>query len=121
MTQMFGKYRGKVSNSDDPLRLGRLQVAVPSVLGQTEPWAMPCVPYAGNQLGWFCLPPVGTNVWVEFEGGNTDLPIWSGCFWAEGELPVEATSSSRLVFKSNTISLSINDTAADDIPKETRT
>jgi hypothetical protein len=65
--------------------------------------------------------PVGTNVWVEFEGGNTDLPIWSGCFWAEGELPVEATSSSRLVFKSNTISLSINDTAADDIPKETRT
>jgi Type VI secretion system/phage-baseplate injector OB domain len=120
MTQMFGKYRGKVRDNDDPLRLGRLQVAVPSVLGQAELWAMPCVPYAGNQLGWFCPPPVGPNVWVEFEGGNIDMPIWSGCFWADGELPVEATSSSSLVFKSNTISLTINDTAAGVIPNEAR-
>jgi hypothetical protein len=110
MTPMFGKYRGKVSDRDDPLILGRLQVMVPSVLGQAVRWAMPCVPYAGKQLGWFCLPPVGSNVWVEFEGGNIDLPIWSGCFWEVGELPAEATSSSSLVFKTNTISLTVNDT-----------
>jgi uncharacterized protein involved in type VI secretion and phage assembly len=111
MNQMFGKYRGVVTSQLDPSRLGRLQVKVPSVLGSAEAWAMPCVPYAGNQLGWFVLPPVGTSIWVEFEGGNVDMPIWSGCFWAPGELPAEATSPSTMVFKTNTINLTIKDTA----------
>jgi len=112
MTQMFGKYRGMVRGHElGPPRLGRLQVIVPAVLGSVEVWAMPCVPYAGKQLGWFCLPPVGSSVWVEFEGGDVNLPIWTGCFWEVGELPAEATSSSTLVFKTNTINLTINDAA----------
>src|SRR5262249_49722852 len=52
-----------------------------------EMWAMPCVPYAGGQVGFYSLPPVGAGVWIEFESGDLSFPIWVGCFWGDGELP----------------------------------
>jgi uncharacterized protein involved in type VI secretion and phage assembly len=86
--KFFGKYRGKVTNTKDELKLGRIQVEVPSLLGEGKrSWAMPCTPYAGADIGFFTVPPVGSNIWVEFEAGDLDRPIWSGCFWSEGELP----------------------------------
>ncbi|SIT01861.1 hypothetical protein SAMN05421759_11061 [Roseivivax lentus] len=84
----FGKYRGTVVNNIDPNRKGRLQVQVPSVYGtNTLNWAMPSVPYAGPDQGLFLMPPVGANIWVEFEAGDINSPIWAGCFWGEGECP----------------------------------
>lgn len=89
--QFLGKYRGKVTTSQDPLHQGRIQVQVPAVYGEERnSWAMPCSPYAGEDIGLFMVPPVGTNVWVEFEGGDPDYPIWSGCFWGDKELPQAA-------------------------------
>lgn len=85
----FGKYRGVVADNADPLGQGRIQVRVPSVLGERTLWAMPCVPYAGKDIGFLALPPAGAGVWVEFEGGERAHPIWAGCFWAPGELPAE--------------------------------
>lgn len=77
--QFFGKYRGKVENNIDPMMMGRVQVSVPAVLGDGGlSWAMPCAPYAGSGVGFFAIPPTGANVWVEFEGGDPDYPIWSG-------------------------------------------
>ncbi|NMF85092.1 phage baseplate assembly protein V [Nodosilinea sp. P-1105] len=91
MKQFFGKYRGKVTATKDPLHLGRVQVQVPAIFGEgRHSWAMPCTPYAGQDIGLFMVPPVNTNIWVEFEGGDPDYPIWSGCFWGEGELPKAA-------------------------------
>jgi Type VI secretion system/phage-baseplate injector OB domain len=91
MQQFFGKYRGKITSSRDPLNLGRVQVSVPAIFEEgKQGWAMPCSPYAGKGIGLFMVPPEGTNVWVEFEGGDADRPIWSGCFWGESELPREA-------------------------------
>ena len=91
MSQYFGKYRGKVTNNLDPTNLGRIQVSVPAVFGDFElNWAMPCVPYAGSQAGFYAIPPVGASVWVEFEAGDPDHPIWTGGFWALGEVPTEA-------------------------------
>lgn len=89
MSRFFGKYRGKVTGTKDPKNLGRIQVEVPAVFGQGKnSWAMPCVPYAGKDIGFFTVPPKGSNVWVEFEEGDPDKEvIWSGCFWGEGELP----------------------------------
>jgi hypothetical protein len=108
MKQFWGKYRGIVVDNEDELMLGRLQVSVPQALGEVlTAWAMPCVPYAGFQVGFYMMPPIGAAVWVEFEGGDLDYPIWAGCFWREGERPVEAelptmrmiqTGSSKLVF-----------------------
>ena len=87
MTQYYGKYRGKVENNIDPQLMGRIQVSCPAVLGSGRmSWAMPCAPYAGPGIGFFAIPPKDAHVWVEFEGGNTDYPIWSGCFWALGDL-----------------------------------
>lgn len=88
MTQFLGKYRGKVVQNLDPYQKGRVQVEVPDVLGvSTLSWAMPCVPYAGQSCGIYAVPPPGANVWVEFEGGSADRPIWTGCFWDDGETP----------------------------------
>ncbi|MEB3294570.1 MAG: phage baseplate assembly protein V [Synechococcales bacterium] len=91
MPTFFGKYRGKVAANRDPLNLGRIQVAVPAVYGDEQlAWAMPCTPYAGTDIGFFAIPPVNSNIWVEFEQGDPDYPIWSGCFWGENELPQAA-------------------------------
>jgi len=86
--RVFGKYRGTVVSVDDPLERGRIQAQVPAVLGDVAlPWAMPCVPYAGPGHGLVLLPEVGDGVWMEFEGGNVDAPIWSGGWWGDGDLP----------------------------------
>ncbi|MFH7026543.1 MAG: phage baseplate assembly protein V [Heteroscytonema crispum UTEX LB 1556] len=91
MPQFFGKYRGKVTANQDPLHLGRIQVQVPAIFGaERQSWAMPCTPYAGVDIGFFAIPPIDANVWVEFEEGDPDYPIWSGCFWGEDELPQNA-------------------------------
>jgi len=84
----LGKYRGLVTDNDDPMQLGRLRARVPAVLGKLETgWALPCVPYAGAGSGLYTVPEPGSNVWIEFEGGNPELPIWDGCFWTEDGLP----------------------------------
>lgn len=91
-TSFFGKYRGTVINNIDPLQIGRIQVMVPDVSGFIpSTWAMPCVPLAGKQMGTFVVPQVGSGVWVEFEQGDPDYPIWVGCFWGlAAEVPALA-------------------------------
>ena len=88
----YGKYRGTVLNNIDPLQMGRIQVIVPDVSGLLPTsWAMPCVPFAGKQMGMYMLPQIGSGVWVEFEQGDPDYPIWTGCFWGiAAELPALA-------------------------------
>lgn len=93
----FGKYRGTVANNIDPQGLGRVQVSVPDVLGDgTLSWAMPCLPGAGPNVGLFTVPPVGANVWVEFERGDPDYPIWSGGFWNAGDTPAPMGPTQQL-------------------------
>ncbi len=110
MRKYFGKYRGKVENNVDPLQLGRIQVSAPAVLAEgTLSWAMPCVPYAGPGVGFFAIPPVGANVWVEFEGGDPDYPIWAGCFWGTGEVPATPAIAEVKVFKTEYINMVLSD------------
>jgi hypothetical protein len=85
--RFYGKYRGKVVANIDPLFLGRLMVSVPAIEAVANTWAMPCVPYAGPGVGFYAMPPVGADVWVEFEAGDPSFPIWSGCFWGPAQLP----------------------------------
>ena len=92
---IYGKYRGMVLNNIDPMQHGRLQVQVPDVVGLIPAtWAMPCVPVAGMQNGMFALPMIGAGVWVEFEQGDPDYPIWVGCFWGSAaEVPALARAT----------------------------
>ena len=78
----YGKYRGRVVDADDPLVLGRVRVQVPDVLGlDMVPWALPCVPMTHPSAALLALPDIGTGVWVEFEQGNPNHPIWTGRWW----------------------------------------
>lgn len=78
----YGKYRGTVVENKDPLRLGRIQVMVTDVSSVAlSSWAMPCLPLAGKQMGVYVVPQPGAGVWVEFEQGDPDYPVWTGCFW----------------------------------------
>lgn len=89
MATYFGKYRGTVLNNVDPMQMGRLMVQVPDVSNVLpSTWAMPCLPFAGIQSGMYVVPAIGSGVWIEFEQGNPDYPVWVGCFWGSAaEVP----------------------------------
>jgi len=88
----YGKYRGTVLNNVDPMQIGRLMVQVPNVSGLIpSSWAMPSFPFTGKQMGAYMIPQIGSGVWVEFEQGNPDYPIWSGCWYGSAaEVPALA-------------------------------
>jgi uncharacterized protein involved in type VI secretion and phage assembly len=88
----YGKYRGMVLNNIDPMQIGRLLVQVPDVAGVIpSSWALPCFPISGKQMGAYMIPQIGAGVWVEFEQGDADYPVWSGCwFGSAAEVPALA-------------------------------
>jgi uncharacterized protein involved in type VI secretion and phage assembly len=117
MTLFFGKYRGQVQNNVDTDLSGRLQVTAPAVLGNAIVWALPCTPFAGPGVGLYLIPPVGANVWVEFEGGDPEKPIWSGCFWALGDLPQTMAMPQMKVLKTSTATVTLSDLPGVDTIK----
>lgn len=90
-----GAVQAAIGGASDMDKIGLLKVRVPSVgdTPDTPPRiAYPKVPIAGNGYGFKNIPPKGSFVWVEFEGGRLDAPIWSGGWWAKGEMPSELES-----------------------------
>ncbi|HSI51435.1 MAG TPA: phage baseplate assembly protein V [Ideonella sp.] len=88
----WGKYRGFVTDNADPEKRARLKLRVPALLGEAETdWALPCLPCGGlSNQGFFSVPQVGAQLWVEFEGGQLDFPIWTGTFWqVQADIPPE--------------------------------
>jgi uncharacterized protein involved in type VI secretion and phage assembly len=106
----WGKYRGVVTDNRDPLFLGRIRAQVVDVLGSNDSgWATPALPYAGNGVGLFLIPPIGASVWIEFEHGEPDYPIWTGCFWAQGEVPASPAVAEMKVLKTDAATITLND------------
>ena len=92
--KFYGKYRGMVVSNVDPMQLGRLLVQVPDVAGLLPgSWAEPCFPFTGPQMGFWALPQIGAGVWVEFEQGDPDHPIWCGCWYSVAEPPALALAA----------------------------
>jgi uncharacterized protein involved in type VI secretion and phage assembly len=91
-TPLYGKYRGIVTVNVDPLQIGRIQAMVPDAAGFVpSTWAMPCLPMAGINSGVFTAPMIGSGVWIEFERGDPDYPVWVGGYWGSAaEVPVLA-------------------------------
>lgn len=91
----WGKFRGTVLNNIDPMQRGRLMAQVPDVNGLLPTtWAEPCLPIAGIQSGTFMIPAVGAGVWIEFEQGDPNYPIWTGGWWStKAEVPALASAA----------------------------
>ena len=95
-SRFYGKYRGSVTTVDEDTK--QIKAKVPAVLDDQETgWCMPCVPYAGDGVGIVFLPEKGSGVWIEFEGGDLSYPIWSGCYWREGEMPDDAAPAVKVI------------------------
>jgi uncharacterized protein involved in type VI secretion and phage assembly len=90
--KFYGIYRATVVNNVDPMQLGRIMALIPDV-GSITPstWAMPAVPLAGKQMGTFMVPQIGAGVWIQFEAGDPDRPVWTGGWWGiAAEVPALA-------------------------------
>jgi uncharacterized protein involved in type VI secretion and phage assembly len=106
----YGKYRGTVTDNNDEEGLGRIRAKVQLVLEDKEiGWAMPCVPYAGDNVGMFFVPPEKSNVWIEFEGGDIQKPIFSGCFWGKNQVPNQNINPNIKIIKTEHATFSIDD------------
>lgn len=92
--EFHGKYRGIVTDIQDPLMQGRIKAKVPEVFGDNESgWALPCLAFGGSQMGLFVLPDVGAGVWIEFEHGDPSFPIWVGSwFGSKADMPSQLMS-----------------------------
>jgi hypothetical protein len=109
--RFWGKYRGTVVDVDDPLTIGRVRASVPSVLADADsPWAMPCVAFAGDGHGLVLLPEVGDGVWIEFEGGDPALPVWTGCWWSTA-LPDPGAAKVRALVTTGGLKVVLDDDA----------
>jgi uncharacterized protein involved in type VI secretion and phage assembly len=116
----WGKFRGVVTDNRDPLHRGRVRVRVPTVMEESSlSWAEPCAPYAGSEVGFFTIPPEKAHVWVEFEAGDRNRPIWSGCFWSEDDgVPAQEGSPEQKVLKTKAGTIKVDD-SKDEITIET--
>lgn len=89
MRTLFGKYKAVVVNVQDPQKCGRIKVSCPELFGKgVSGWCSPCVPVGGDSFGDFCLPPLGEAVWIEFERGNINSPIYSGGWYSPDKTPI---------------------------------
>ena len=118
-----GFYRGIVFNNNDPQGLGRLSVLVPKLGSEWVKWAMPSVPYVGKSKGFYLIPENKSMVWIGFEEGDENKPIWFGGFWgtptATGKYADEAgretpqTDVNKKTIKTKTCTIEIDDTTGD--------
>ena len=112
--RFYGKHRGVVKDNSDPDGRARLQVEVPEVRGAgVLDWALPAAPFAGDGVGFFAMPPVGANVWVEYEAGNLRYPIWSGCFWERGQIDSADAVPEVVFLKTASATIRIDDSAGE--------
>ncbi|TKW80399.1 MAG: baseplate assembly protein [Bradyrhizobium icense] len=110
----FGKYRGTVVSNSDSTNCGCLDVRVPAIFGdKTTITAKPCVPYAGPGVGFYAMPPERAGVWIEFEGGNLNYPIWVGCYWADGQISSADAQPSVKFLRTDKLSIRIDDDSGE--------
>ncbi len=115
--RFYGKYRGLVLVNVDPQNQGRLKAIVPEVLGvMPSNWCLPCTPYAGTMAGLFTVPMIGTGVWVEFEAGDVNRPVWTGCWWGTAQVPINelglpAQFTSKVLRTDTGLMISLDDAA----------
>ena len=114
--RLYGKFRGIVTNNQDPDQQGRIRAKVPELFGDDPTgWAMPCVPFAPPDAGWLALPEVDSNVWIEFEAGDPSRPIWVGGWWPQGKAPAVSSPSVKLLQTAAGHKITLDDTSGSEL------
>ncbi len=108
MTTFFGIYRGVVANNLDPLQRARVQVSVPALGAGRLTWAEACSPYAGDDVGFVAVPPVGASVWIGFEGGDPTSAVLLGGFWGGTTAPGDGLPTTKTL-KTDGVTVTVND------------
>jgi uncharacterized protein involved in type VI secretion and phage assembly len=121
MDKYYGKYRATVLDNIDPMQMGRIMVQVADVSNVIpSSWAMPCLPFAGIQSGFYAVPAIGSGVWVEFEQGDPDYPIWVGCYWGSAaEVPALALAAPPAIQQVVVQTTQMNTLVISDVPGPT--
>lgn len=113
-SEFYGIYRAWVKDNNDPEKRGRIRVEVPYIHPEDLdvkmlPWAEYCAPDGGgDNRGVFLVPDVGDTVWVQFEAGDKNFPVWVGTWYGlpnnKSEIPKDAQEGAypkrRVVYKS---------------------
>lgn len=113
----YSTYRGFVSQNNDPKKMNRLQLIIPHLDPVTpyEYWAWPSGMWGGENHGVQMIPSIGDMVWIEFENGNADYPVWKHAGYAESELPTDFATVNHYGFKTPQGSiLVINDNKGEE-------
>lgn len=114
----FGKYRAIVVDTDDPEKRGRIRVKCPSVFNESlSGWCEACLPNISSLGSDLSLPKSGDQVWLEFEQGNTNKPIYVGSWLSQGQADHIYSVPSRILdyeghtitFKSGSIVIKTKD------------
>jgi len=112
----YGKFRALVSKiNDTEENMGRIKVKCPAIYGVNEsPWCTPCMPCVGDNIGIFMFPTIGDSVWIEFEEGDVDFPIWVGGFWQSRKTPFTAdyTTKKIVISTATGVKIVLNSTGA---------
>lgn len=89
MGRYYGEYRALVDDREDPKHLGRIKLIIPIISGDLpyDYWAFPVGNYSGDGYGAQCIPNKGDMVWVSFDMGDPEYPIWKHGHFGEGEPP----------------------------------
>jgi uncharacterized protein involved in type VI secretion and phage assembly len=130
---IFGKHRAQVVDNNDPEQRGRILVICPT-LSPKRPKSIPAssnwadVVFEYPVIGWcspamsyghFTVPPIGAGVWLEFEAGHPQFPIYSGVWYSKsGKLPdvpsvpdfVKATPPTKRITSSVKHRITLDDT-----------
>jgi uncharacterized protein involved in type VI secretion and phage assembly len=111
----FGKFRGVVTDNEDPDGIGRIKARVQQFGDKDKDliWALPALPFAGPGVGLYLIPPKKAWVWIEYEGGDRQRPIWTGCFWTNrptiDPTKLPGAKQNIKVLKTKNCTITIND------------
>ena len=97
----YSKYRAFVADNEDPQGYGRLKVSVPEIHGDEvlNYWAYPGNNFSGKGYGAQVIPKLNDMVWVEFEKGRANKPIWYFGHFGKDEKPTELKDIKNFWFK----------------------
>jgi len=125
--KLFGLWRGIVINVNDPKNLGRIRAQVHELFGEKDEtnWASYCSPFGGGGAGFFFLPEVGDSIWIAFEAGDINRPVWLG-FWfnqvdakpadaAPRKRVLQTRSGHKVIFDDGGKTIRIEDSGAQSI------